>query len=140
MSVFGIGIDLLSSERVARLYSSYGARLLRKVLSPRELALLEREESPVRRIGFVAKRFSAKEALLKALGIGLGRGIGLTDVSVLGGSLGQPTIEVSEAAKMFLQKFYGLQDRALVFSLSISDEGSLVSAVVVISTEAARDF
>ncbi|MDR1494861.1 MAG: holo-ACP synthase [Rickettsiales bacterium] len=140
MKIFGVGIDLLNSDRVARLYSDYGSRLLQKVLSPDEMALVSREKSVVRKtINFVAKRFSAKEALLKAMGIGMGRGLGLTDVSVLSGNFGQPTISLSEKSENFLQKFYDMDIENLKFNISITDEVGLINSIVIISAGGGSD-
>jgi holo-[acyl-carrier protein] synthase len=133
MRILGVGIDLLDSNRITRLYSGYGGRLPQKILSPNELEVFDGKNSPTKRINFIAKRFSVKEALLKAVGIGMGRGIGLTDVTVAGDGFGRPTILLNEASAWFLQTFYNINIKNMTLSVSTSDEGSLISSVVVIS-------
>ncbi|MDR1426119.1 MAG: holo-ACP synthase [Rickettsiales bacterium] len=133
MKILGLGIDLLNSKRITQLYSDYGERLAQKILSPSELVFLAKEKFLERKTNFLAKRFSAKEALFKAMGIGMGRGIRLIEVSILGDRFGRPVIVLSEAAAEFAQKLYGTSVKTMEFNVSISDEDSLVNSVVVIT-------
>ena len=47
---------------------------------------------------FVAGRFAAKEAVVKALGCGVGKAVGFQDIEVLPDSLGKPDVRLSSAA------------------------------------------
>ena len=51
-----------------------------------------------------AKLFSAKEAFVKALGIGFRFGINLKDIQILSNKLGKPYIEINGATKEYIDK------------------------------------
>ena len=77
--IVGIGIDLVSIDRLRGVLDRYGARFLERVLTANERAYCQRHRDPTPQ---VAARFAAKEAMLKALGTGLSRGIRWQDVEV----------------------------------------------------------
>ncbi|GHU28096.1 hypothetical protein FACS1894152_5540 [Bacilli bacterium] len=106
MKILGVGIDLLDISRIANLYAKYGSRLTDKILSNEELLSFEEIDLMQKKVNFIAKRFSAKEAFLKAVGIGMGRGIGLRDMTITKNQLGQPVIVLNEVAMGFLEWFY----------------------------------
>ncbi len=59
------GVDLIELDRIRRLVDRYGSRALGRVYTPRELAHCGG------RVPELAARFAAKEAVSKALGVGL---------------------------------------------------------------------
>ncbi|WP_127588157.1 holo-ACP synthase [Paenibacillus koleovorans] len=99
--IVGIGTDLVEIARIRRILEQpHGPRFVERLLTPaeRELAAARGGGSPGRLAEFVAGRFAAKEAVAKALGCGIGRQVGLQDISVLPGALGKPDCRVSDAA------------------------------------------
>ncbi|WP_306614188.1 holo-ACP synthase [Paenibacillus sp. GD4] len=95
--IIGVGTDLLEIERIRRiLNSSAGDRFLERVLTPpeRELAVKRRG----RLAEFLAGRFGAKEALVKALGRGIGKEVGFQDLSRRAGCQGEAHSALAEAA------------------------------------------
>jgi holo-[acyl-carrier protein] synthase len=95
--VVGTGVDLAEIERVARALSApHGRRFRERVFTPEERRYCEsrgrgRDES-------YAARFAAKEAVMKALGVGWGRGAAWQDISVVRARGGPPRIELSGQA------------------------------------------
>ena len=77
--IVGIGIDLVNIDRLRGVIDRYGARFVERILTAEERAYCERYEDAAPQ---VASRFAAKEAVLKALGTGLARGIRWQDVEV----------------------------------------------------------
>src|SRR5207237_8372481 len=75
--IFGIGVDVLESGRIARTLERFGTRFLEHLLMPEEQAQLARTQ---RRERFVAMRFAAKEAIVEALGTGCPPGMWMRDV------------------------------------------------------------
>jgi len=61
--IYGIGIDVLEVDRIESVYKKHGERFLSHLLMPEERAQFERTARPVR---FIAMRFAAKEAIVKA--------------------------------------------------------------------------
>jgi holo-[acyl-carrier protein] synthase len=90
------GVDLIEIERIARAVERYGDRFKARVFTPAEL-LYTRERIPE-----LAARFAAKEAVSKALGVGMRMlapdGIMWKDVQVLGDRRGRPEIILSGRA------------------------------------------
>ena len=87
--VLGIGIDIVSTERVAAVLRRHPARFLRKVLHPREYRGYDKSRYPAR---FLARRFAAKEAVVKALGLGFTGGAYACRIRIDHDSLGKPEV------------------------------------------------
>lgn len=94
-SIIANGIDIVSVERVERLFERYGRRFMDRVYCADEKR--RAEERPD--VGqFLAGRFAAKEAVLKVLGCGLFSGIRLPDIAILSKPSGAPYCELSGTA------------------------------------------
>ena len=122
--IFGIGTDILRIERVAGAYERFGRRFAERLLMPQEMAAFEGHRRPVR---FLAMRFAAKEAIVKALGTGFAHGIWIRDVGVAANAWGRPEIIWSERGE-------SLRDRlgAGEGHVTLTDEAGLVVAVAVL--------
>ncbi len=90
--ILGTGVDIVAVERLARAVDRHGERLLTRLFTPAEIAYCESSEP--HRAARYAARFAAKEALLKALGIGL-RQVRWTDAEVVRDDLGRPSLRLS---------------------------------------------
>ncbi len=126
--VYGVGIDLVRVDRIARAIGRYGDRFLRRVFTPREIAYCQARSR--QGVWQFAQRFAAKEAFSKALGVGLrAGGIRWQDVEVLPNSMGKPEIRVTGRAEEFCR-------RADIknIQLSLSDEDNHAIAVVLLET------
>src|SRR5207248_1725696 len=80
---------VLESGRIARTLERFGTRFLEHLLMPEEQAQLARTQ---RRERFVAMRFAAKEAIVKAMGTGFSHGMWIRDVGVVQNSWGKPEV------------------------------------------------
>ena len=87
-----VGIDLIEIPRFERVWARYGPRLLARVFTPAEV-LYARGRVPE-----LAARFAAKEAVSKALGVGMRMlahdGIEWRDVEVVGDARGKPLVRL----------------------------------------------
>lgn len=126
--IYGIGTDLVAQKRVDASLKRFGDRLLRRILTERELTqLAARPRSDAQFIRFVAQRLAAKEAFSKALGTGIRQGVGWRDAGITNEPSGKPVLHVSAA----MQK--RLQDLEIVgMQVSLSDEAGLTVAVVIL--------
>ncbi|WP_404296994.1 holo-ACP synthase [Halomonas sp.] len=122
--ILGIGTDIARVERFERALTRHGERLALRLLGERERERLRGHPSPA---AFMAKRFAAKEAFVKALGTGLRLGIRWTEVQVTNDALGRPSLLLSGKANE-LAMAAGVR----AIHLSISDEASLAIAFVVL--------
>jgi holo-[acyl-carrier protein] synthase len=91
--IAGIGIDMVALPRIGRALERFGDRFMQRVLSP-----AERQAVRGNPVAYVAGRFAAKEAGLKALGTGVVAGIGWQDVEILRLDSGAPTIHYRAGA------------------------------------------
>lgn len=78
--ICGIGTDIVELHRIARLDHRHGTKFRQRILSPSEHQTWETFHSH-RKIEFLAGRFAAKEAIAKALGIGIGR-LGMSGLTI----------------------------------------------------------
>ena len=85
---FDIGIDIVTISKVEDLISKY-QDYLTGVYTEKEIAYCNSKRNARE---LFAARFAAKEAVLKALGLGLGKGIEWTDVETLSTNTGRPRI------------------------------------------------
>jgi holo-[acyl-carrier protein] synthase len=113
-----VGIDLLEIDRLERALERR-PRLAERVFSEGELAYARSRRRPAMHL---AARFAAKEAALKALGIG---GLGLGDVEVSGGDRRPPRLELhgraAEAAR----------EQGVELSVSLTHSRESAAAVVL---------
>ncbi|MBU2753865.1 holo-ACP synthase [Acidithiobacillus sp. CV18-2] len=123
--IVGLGTDLVSVERMASLLDRWGDRLLSRVLGEQEYAELPAGQGIA---AFLARRFAAKEATVKALGTGFRNGICLEDIQVRHDPLGRPTLSLRGAAQR--QLLHCARQPRLW--LSLTDEHRYAMATVVI--------
>lgn len=124
--IYAIGHDIVENERIAQLLNKVGDQFVQRLLTE-----LEREQYNLRqdKVKFLAKRFAAKEAFAKACGTGLRTPILLSGISILNDTLGKPYFVFSTEISQWLQ-----ERNISNYHLSISDERSLSSAVVILET------
>lgn len=121
--IFGVGTDIADVARIGRLYERHGERALEKLLALVERADFEKTRDPAR---FLAKRFAAKEAFGKALGIGVATPATLPNIAVIHDALGKPAFDYAPDLARYLA------ERSLIAHLSISDEQAFAVAFVVL--------
>jgi holo-[acyl-carrier protein] synthase len=113
----GIGIDLIEIERLERAIERR-PRLAERVFSVAELAHARTKARPGRHL---AARFAAKEAALKALGLG---GLRLHEIEVEGGGQDPPRLRLhGEAAAVAARE-------GLELSVSLTHSQEMAAAVV----------
>ena len=122
--IFGIGIDVLRTERVERVYRKYGERFIGHLLMPQERVQLERTARPAR---FLAMRFAAKEAIVKGMGTGFAHGVWIRDIGIVQNAWGRPEIVYSERGARRCEEL-GVGDG----HVTLTDEAGLVVAVAVL--------
>jgi len=91
MLKIGIGCDIINIERISRLYKEYGARFVQRILAQKEIEHIfgyTTDESLI--IGYIAKRYAAKEAYAKAVGSGIREEVCFRAIEVLNDESGRP--------------------------------------------------
>ncbi len=130
--ILGIGSDLVDVRRIERVIERHGDRFLDRIFTAAERA---KAEGRAREAETYAKRFAAKEACAKALGTGLRGGVFWRDMGVVNLPSGRPTLELTGGALARLRAITPAGCDARI-DLSITDEGELAQALVVISAAA----
>ncbi|OCC15015.1 Holo-[acyl-carrier protein] synthase [Dissulfuribacter thermophilus] len=125
--IVGIGVDLVEIGRITKAYERWGRRFLKRVYADVEIEKMP--SSTVRRWEYLASRFSAKEAFLKALGTGIAHGLGLKDVWVVNEPSGRPRLSYSEDVGNILEA-QGIK----VAHISISHEKTMAISIVVLES------
>ncbi|OGT81802.1 MAG: holo-ACP synthase [Gammaproteobacteria bacterium RIFCSPLOWO2_02_FULL_61_13] len=124
--IYGVGIDVVEVRRIEDSMARFGRRLAEKILSAEEC--LEYDQSP-RKARFLARRFAAKEALVKALGTGFRAGLFPGAISVTHDALGKPDFRLTTPISS------ALEQRGICKShLSITDEREYALAYVLLES------
>jgi holo-[acyl-carrier protein] synthase len=119
-----LGIDLAEVDRVAEVLARWGDRFVDRVFRPGELSA--RRRHPRARAEHVAGRFAAKEAAMKALGIGW-RGLAFRDIEVRRDARGKPLL-VLHGKALVRARDLGVAS----MEVSISHAKEIAVAVVVL--------
>lgn len=122
--IFGIGVDVLEAERIVRTLERFGSRFTEHLLLPEEAAQLRLTQRPAR---FIAMRFAAKEAIVKAMGTGFAHGMWIRDVGVVQNAWGKPEVVFSARGEA-VRRSLGIGEA----HVTLTDEKGLVVAVAVL--------
>ncbi|MBS0603997.1 MAG: holo-ACP synthase [Verrucomicrobia bacterium] len=87
--IIGIGNDIIEIERIRKSIDTHGLRLLSKLFTTKEQDYCLKHKDPVPHF---AGRFSAKEAVVKALGTGFGEHASWLDFEILNDAHGKPSV------------------------------------------------
>jgi holo-[acyl-carrier protein] synthase len=120
--IIGIGTDILTIDRAQAALSRTPA-IAKRVLTPEELHEFSQAMRPER---YFAKRFCAKEAVVKALGTGIGRGVSWQHVQIHKNALGKPLVTLTGGALE-----HAMTQGIETIHLSYSDEQDSVVAFAV---------
>ena len=128
--IFGIGVDVLEARRIASTYARFGEHFVDRLLMPQERLQLARTRRPER---FLAMRFAAKEAIVKAMGTGFAHGVWIRDIGVVQNRWGRPEVIYSPRGER-LRRRLGVGEG----HVTLTDEAGLVVAVAVLMRAAKR--
>ena len=122
--IYGIGVDIVKIERIRNNIQRFGEHFAQRLLTEAELAEYRILRQPER---FLAKRFAAKEAVVKAMGTGFREGLAFHLIGVTHDALGKPGLVYSGPALDWIRAS-GITDSLL----SLSDEQDYAVAFVIL--------
>jgi holo-[acyl-carrier protein] synthase len=126
--IYGVGMDMLEISRMKKIMEGKAAkRFLERILTLAERELADRRKG--RLSEFIAGRFAAKEAVVKALGSGIGQIVGFQDIEILPDALGKPCCTIAAVA---LGRLCLPMDSTMRIHLSITHSESMAAAYVII--------
>ena len=129
MRIFGIGIDVVEVARIAAAIQRHGEPFLARVFTAGERAYCESRKVPA--LHFAA-RFAAKEAVVKALGTGIGEHAAWTDLDIARDSFGAPKLVLRGAAAAFARD-HGITE--IKISLTHARDYAAANALAVVEDE-----
>ena len=122
--IFGIGTDIVELSRVQATYDRFGEHFVNRLLMDEERELFEKNKMPVR---FLAMRFAAKEATVKALGTGFAHGVWIRDVGIVNNEWGRPEIIWSARGQKVCDQLGAGEGH-----VSLTDDAGLILAFAVV--------
>ena len=115
MRILGIGVDIIENKRIKLL--SNNRNFIKRIFSKNEIKKSNRSSD---KNNYFSKRFVAKEALVKSLGIGFRNGLNFKDIEILNDNKGKPFYSKSKKIDAVIKKVFKVKRYNLF--LSISDE------------------
>ena len=126
MEIVGNGVDIIKNSRVKNLIKN--PKFLSRIFSVNEIKDSKKIKN---KTNFFAKRFAAKEAFVKSIGIGFRKGINFKDISVKKNKLGKPIITYNNNVKKILNKKF--KSKKFNVYVSLSDEKYYSIAYVIVN-------
>ncbi len=126
MEIVGNGVDIIKNSRIKN--SIKNPKFLSRIFSVNEIKDSKKIKN---KTNFFAKRFAAKEAFVKSIGIGFRKGINFKDISVKKNKLGKPTISYNDKVKKILNKKF--KSKKFNVYVSLSDEKYYSIAYVIVN-------
>jgi len=114
--MIGLGIDIIDNRRIKKTIDRFGNKFIEKCFSINEIDKSDQRKNSV---NYFAKRYAAKEACAKALGIGLAKKINWKDIEIMNDINGKPYINLYNNA---LNRLKQMSKKKCNIFLSLSDE------------------
>jgi len=128
MKIFGLGTDIVNIVRLEKILKKRGKIFKSRIFSKNEILYCDKKKNPA---AFYAKRYAAKEALAKALGTGIRKGINFKDIEIKNNEYGKPSINLKGTTVKFLKQ--KIKEKKYIIHLSLSDDLPWAQATVIIS-------
>ena len=128
MAILGTGIDIVENYRLKEILLKKKSNFKKKIFTINEVAYCEKKSNS---ISCYSKRFAAKEAFVKALGIGFRKNINFKDIEILNNTYGKPYISINKKIANKIKTLFKVKKFNIL--LSISDEKKYSIASVIIS-------
>jgi holo-[acyl-carrier protein] synthase len=132
--IYGIGVDVVEIDRIEAAYARFGERFARRILGPAELERYHarRARSDARGLAYLATRFAAKEAISKALGLGMRAPMTWRAVEILNDPSGRPLALAQGGLREFVRH------KRLRLHVSVTDERTIATAYAIAEMENAQ--
>ena len=122
--IYGIGTDIVHIKRMRDNLDKYEDKFARRILTDSEFIEFENKND---KAAFLAKRFAAKEATVKAMGTGFSQGLSLHHIGVGHDDAGKPILEFLDVAEKFIK-----EKKIIQAHLSLADERDYAVAFVTL--------
>ncbi|MEP0202102.1 MAG: holo-ACP synthase [Halioglobus sp.] len=123
--MISVGTDILEIARIEQTLARLGERFVKRILTDAEQLEYHASSNGAR---LLAKRFASKEAIAKALGTGIGRGVSWQDIHISHDEAGAPLVTLTGGADSVARSRGGQN-----MLLSLSDEQHYVVAFAALT-------
>jgi holo-[acyl-carrier protein] synthase len=134
--IFGIGTDIQKVARIRDALARHGDRFAERILGPEEMVIYRRRSGrdeahadryeTSRGITFLATRFAAKEAISKALGLGMRMPMRWRAAQILKERSGKPRVATDEVLSAWMA------ERSLIAHVTLTDDDDYAVAFAVV--------
>ena len=128
MNIIGNGVDIVKNQRIQKALKN--KNFLNRIYSRKEISASKKIKN---KVNFFAKRFAAKEAFVKAIGLGFRNHINYKDIFVVNNIYGKPKLIINNKLKLMMKKKFKYNNFKIF--LSLSDEKNHSIAFVIIEKE-----
>ena len=125
MNIYGIGTDIVNINRIRVAIKKKNQAFKNRIYTKSEISVCEKRKNTIE---CFAKRFAAKEAIFKA--VGLKNKLDFKDVEVINNSSGTPKFSIKGKSLDNLNKIF--QRKKFKIHLSLSDDKPWAVASVII--------
>ena len=125
MKTLGIGVDIVKNSRIRK--SIANEKFLLRIFTNDEI---NKSKKTKNKTAFFSKRFAAKEAFSKALGIGFRETLNFKDISITNNKNGKPSIKINNKLYNLINKKF--KTKKINVLLSLSDESKHSIAFVIL--------
>ncbi len=125
MNIIGNGVDIVKNQRIQKALKN--KNFLNRIYSKKEISASKKIKN---KVNFFAKRFAAKEAFVKAIGLGFRSHINYKDIFVVNDIYGKPKLIINNKLKLIMKKKFKYNNFKIF--LSLSDEKNHSIAFVII--------
>ena len=127
--IYGIGTDLVNSERVEKLLTKFGNKFLFKIFSKKEI---NNSKTSFNKALYFSKKFAGKEAFWKAMSPNKKNTLYLNEIEILSNNNGKPYVNLIGMTKNKVSYLEKSLNYKFDFHISISDEKPNALAFVII--------
>ena len=124
--IIGNGVDIIDNKRIERSLKIKG--FTKRLFTLNEINQSKKYKD---KTNYFAKRFAAKEAFVKSIGIGFRNNINFNDIEIYNNKKGSPKIKISQKIKDILKKKFKIKNYDI--HLSLSDEKNHSIAFVILN-------
>jgi len=128
MKILGIGVDIIDNKRIKSLIRN--KNFISRTFSKEEIKFSKRT---LNKSNYFAKRFAAKEAFVKSLGLGFRLNLNFKDIEILNDKRGKPFFQKTRKIDKIINKIFKVKNYDLF--LSISDEKDYSIAFTILQTK-----
>ena len=128
MKILGIGVDIIENKRINKLINN--KTFIQRTFGKNAIYFAKKI---LKKTNFYAKRFAAKEALVKSIGTGFRNSLNFKDIEILNDKIGKPYFSRSTKIDKIIKKKFKVKNFNLF--LSISDEKDYSVAFTILQTK-----